>query len=294
MNYTHFKRKIQWMKNLFHLLGTKNITNTAHFYGNLLIEWKRRTKAWKRNKCYTSFWCDSQMQCSSRRGRKKQQRVYMKKQFGSQHTWRAWNKAQSHQVEFNWLQLFNSFFRVAFVVRFVCTRYSIGLSVYLCVCAHFAICFSTSLEYFSLKIPVENSVISQTINAKKNTKKKQREKKKHEENLSISTATVPQIYQFQGMCIGNMCLSEKSEPTHLKQTTETKNSRTIMEQVNGGSSNTEKIHLFFVSIFLEEEFPLLFSSCFLFSRFVSLSIYLSLSVAVYCHLELLVFLFHHL
>lgn len=133
-----------------------------------------------------------------------------------------------------------------------------------------------------LKIPTNvNSVISRTINdikyittqranewmneRKMKLQKQRRTKRTPTENLSISTATASQIYQFQQMCslypeLGQVCLlcvcvcamcmwngERKSEPKHRKQTIKARTQETIMEQVNGGSSNTEKIYrnLFF-------------------------------------------------
>lgn len=66
----------------------------------------------RRDKCYISF--NTILKCCSKSMRKKTAQndpVSMWKQFYSQraHSWNM-HKAQSHQVEFNWLQLFNVVF----------------------------------------------------------------------------------------------------------------------------------------------------------------------------------------
>lgn len=159
--------------------------------------------------------------------------VSMKKQFRSQHTW-SMHKAQSHQVESNWLQLFNFFFLLLFSVSFA--HFSIGLSVNSsmkqCVCVFISeFVFRHRLSIFrwksQLRIRWSTKQSTQKVATNERTRmkdegkngkneSKKEEKKDLTENLSISTATVPQIYQFQGMC--NMCVLEQKErePKHPK------------------------------------------------------------------------------
>lgn len=52
------------------------------------------------------------------------------------------------------------------------------------------------------------------VHSNKKNNSKDRERKKAHENLSISIATAPQIYQFYW----NVCVCGESEPKHAKQT----------------------------------------------------------------------------
>lgn len=219
---------------------------------------------------------------------------YMKKQFGEQvctHVERSLHKAQSHQVEFNWLQLFNVVFSSLQRLPLFYSQFPLAKHRMVSLSAHlhnlFFAVFTTNsvrsrhvenslaiLNYFhsnlfsfacmcwkSQQMRIQWSAEQSTI-----WSASQRRKNEIAERRRKNTEHRPKIFQFPlQLLLANLpisanvqfvpvCVSvfafcvhtngkRKSEPKHRKQTIKARTQETIMEQVNGGSSNTEKKYI---------------------------------------------------
>lgn len=131
------------------------------FGGNSLIEWMMNKNVI--NKCYNSFWCDSQVAFESTKANTTTDNSHEKAIL--QHTWNArteYNRIKWNSIGFNCLIRF--FFSLSFALFVPVSNHFSGC-IY--VRAYFAICFFFPLQrlvHISLEIPVTNSMISQTIN----------------------------------------------------------------------------------------------------------------------------------
>lgn len=241
--------------------------NNKHIdFNGKFIDWmKRRTKTWKRNKCYISFCYEYLNAVRADNEKKKRTQIdwtYMKKQFCSvAHTWNM-HKAQSHQVEFNWLQLFNFFFSFSVSIspaRFFQCLHSVHgpfFEVNFCVLVYERILqFVLFLLFFS-QLEHFNGNPSCKLNDQPNNQRAKNWRKKTVEakifqfplqllhkSSNIWRMCSVFVLLFFSFLDFKWCVCEKEkkhcEPKYPKQTSKTSTERTIMEQVNGGSSNTE-------------------------------------------------------